>query len=135
MACIGESNGVLALQYVMAATSTLGLVVWSLDGPYYEEKWSMGFGKSLADIEKEHAAGYDLYLLDRIRFQRLNVESGMDLLAFRDGILILRAGNTVFLYNTLIVGMDRVAHVSDLGAGSLFSLTVIPYSMSLVPVN
>ncbi|CAN1224827.1 F-box protein At3g08750 [Linum grandiflorum] len=119
--CIGESNGVL--QYIMV--ESMGLLIWGLDGPFYEEKWSIGFRKSLDDMANEHA-GFKLYI---------RVTVWTDLLAFRDGILMLRAGNNFFLYNTATGGMDRVANVLELGARSLSNPTVLPYSMSLVPLS
>ncbi|CAL1397764.1 unnamed protein product [Linum trigynum] len=128
VACVGEADG--KLQYVMVSME--GLLVWGLED-LYEGKWSLEYTKSLADMEKEHAE-FSLNLQQVLRMQELK-ERWVDPLAFRDGILMLRVSNTVFSYNTRNGGMNRVAHVTEFGTESMFDSIVVPYSLSLAPLN
>ncbi|CAL1372620.1 unnamed protein product [Linum trigynum] len=138
VACIGESDG--ELQFVMLSKE--GLRMWVLED-LHGEKWSsLRYERSLADIKYEHAE-FSLDLQEAMRLHQLK-ELKVDALALKDGVLVLRVADNVFLYDMGTDRINRIAHVTELGNGRMFDPKVppymevpkvIPYSMSLVPLN
>ncbi|XP_021669179.2 F-box protein At5g49610-like isoform X2 [Hevea brasiliensis] len=125
--CIGDSKG--CLHYIMISEE--GLHVWFLED-YFDCKWSMKHCKTLAAMEQEH--GQFFYNLQERVKQRLTGNPWMDPLAFKDGVLLLRVSNTIYLYHIERCKMDEVCDISKFGTNSMFCPTVLPYSMSLVPL-
>ncbi|CAL1372618.1 unnamed protein product [Linum trigynum] len=119
-ACIGESGG--ELHYVLLSEGRLQ--IWVLEDPS-EGKWSsLRYEKSLADIDNVHPE------------LSLNLQFEMTIpLAFKDGVFLLRVSDDVYLYDTRNDGMKHVAHAAEFGTGSMLDPMVVPYSMSLVPLN
>ncbi|KAE8691719.1 E3 ubiquitin-protein ligase RING1-like [Hibiscus syriacus] len=128
-ACIGDSDG--KLHYILV--SQHGLQVWCLDD-YFECGWSLKISKTLEEIEEQHAQF--LYNLRERVTQRLSVEMEpwIDLLAFKDGYLLMRVSLKIMLYNIETNTLQLVCSISKLGTDSTFC-TVLPYSLSLVPLN
>lgn len=127
--CIGESQG--SLHYIMVSEE--GLHVWFLED-YFDFTWSLKHCKTLAEMEQEHSQFF--YNLEkRVKLRRTVDDSPwMDPLAFKDGVLLLRVSNTIYLYHIERRKMDQVCDISKFGTYSLFCPTVLPYSMSLVPL-
>ncbi|KAJ6411132.1 hypothetical protein OIU84_007814 [Salix udensis] len=129
-ACIGESEG--QLYYVLISEE--GLHVWILED-YFDSTWSLRYTKTLAQIEKEHS-GFFVNLYDRVmHWPRIDDRPWMDPLAFKDGVLVVRISNTIYLYHVDTSKMEEVCETSKFGAMSWTSPTVLPYTMSLVPLG
>ncbi|XVF05159.1 hypothetical protein REPUB_Repub05bG0147800 [Reevesia pubescens] len=128
-ACIGDADG--RLHYILV--SQYGLQVWFLED-YFESIWSLKLSKTLEEMEEEHSQF--LYNLRERVTQRLAVdmEPWVDPLAFKDGYLLMRVSRKIILYNIEKNKMQQVCFLSELGTSSIFG-TVLPYSMSLVPLN
>ncbi|XP_022732040.1 F-box protein At5g07610-like [Durio zibethinus] len=128
-ACIGDSDG--RLHYILV--SQYGFQVWFLED-YFESRWSLKLSKTLEEMEEQHSQF--LYNLRERVTQRLevNMEPWVDPLAFKDGYLLMRVSRKIMLYNIETNKMQIVCFVSKLGTSSIFG-TVLPYSLSLVPLN
>ncbi|KAG5229671.1 F-box protein [Salix suchowensis] len=128
-ACIGESEG--QLYYVLISEE--GFHVWILED-YFDSTWSLRYTKTLGQIEKEHS-GFFVNLYDRVmHWPRIDDRPWMDPLAFKDGVLVVRISNTIYLYHVDTSKMEEVCETSKFGAMSWASPTVLPYTMSLVPL-
>jgi F-box interacting protein len=129
-ACIGESEG--QLYYVLISEE--GLHVWVLED-YFDSTWSLKYSKTLAQIEKEHS-DIMINLYNRVMlWQRIDDRPWMDPLAFKDGVLVVRISNTIYLYHVDTSKMEEVGETSKFGAMSWVSPIVLPYTMSLVPLG
>ncbi|KAJ6294999.1 hypothetical protein OIU76_022981 [Salix suchowensis] len=129
-ACIGESEG--QLYYVLISEE--GFHVWILED-YFDSTWSLRYTKTLGQIEKEHS-GFFVNLYDRVmHWPRIDDRPWMDPLAFKDGVLVVRISNTIYLYHVDTSKMEEVCETSKFGAMSWASPTVLPYTMSLVPLG
>ncbi|KAK8596127.1 hypothetical protein V6N13_000779 [Hibiscus sabdariffa] len=93
-ACIGDSDG--KLHYIIV--SQYGLQVWCIED-YFESRWSLKISKTLEELEEQHTQL--LYNFRQRVTQRLSVEMEpwVDLLAFKDGYLLMRVSLKIMLYN------------------------------------
>ncbi|XP_044466750.1 F-box protein At5g49610-like isoform X2 [Mangifera indica] len=129
-ACIGEYDG--KLHYVMVSEN--GLHVWCLED-YFEFQWTLKHSKTLDELEEEHP---EFFCNLRVRVgQRKFFESTpwMDPLAFKDGYLLMRVCSNIYLYHVDTNKMKEVCALNELGTYSTFNPIVLPYSLSLVPLN
>ncbi|KAK9266241.1 hypothetical protein L1049_000029 [Liquidambar formosana] len=128
--CIGESEG--RLHYVMISED--GLQVWVLED-YYESKWALKFSVTLEEMEEENPQL--LYNICQRVGQRVAIDmtAWMDPLAFKDGLLFMRVSIKIYLYHIETRKMEELCTLSQLGTNSMFSPTVLPYTMSLVPLT
>lgn len=129
-ACIGESEG--KLHYVLISEE--GLHVWYLED-YYEFKWTLKHCKSLEEIEGEYP---HFFFNLKIRVsQRVSMDTSpwMNPLGFNDGILLMKVCANLYLYDIKNNKMTEACSLQDLNPKSLCYPTVLPYSLSLVPLN
>ncbi|OMO49537.1 hypothetical protein CCACVL1_30938 [Corchorus capsularis] len=128
-ACIGDYEG--KLHYILL--SEFGLHVWFLED-IFESKWSLKLSKTLEELEVEHSEFF--YNLREKVTQRLAVdkEPWIDPLAFKDGYLLMRQGRMILQYNIDTNKMKKLCWLYKLGS-ELTSCTVLPFSLSLVPLN
>ncbi|KAK8503519.1 hypothetical protein V6N13_094653 [Hibiscus sabdariffa] len=127
--CIGDSDG--KLHYIIV--SQYGLQVWCIED-YFESRWSLKISKTLEEMEEQHTQL--LYNFRQRVTERLSVgmEPWVDLLAFKDGYLLMRYSLKIMLYNIDTNTMQLLCSDSKLGTPSILS-TVVPYSFSLAPLN
>ncbi|CAL5362729.1 hypothetical protein CsSME_00054205 [Camellia sinensis var. sinensis] len=128
--CIGESEG--KLHYVLISED--GLQVWVLDD-YFDFTWSLKYSIALDEMEREN-----LEFLCNVKQRvasRLTIDMTpwMDPLAFKDGLLFIRVGATIYLLKLGMMKMEELCTLSTLGPNSMISPIVLPYSMSLVPLS
>lgn len=129
VACIGESEG--QLHYIMISEE--GLQVWFLED-YYDYSWSLKHTKTLVEMEKEHSELL-CNLHDKVIENPVDERQWMEPLAFKDGVLVLRVADTVYLYHIETARMKKVCDMSKFGSMSWFCPTVLPYTMSLFTLN
>lgn len=122
--CIGEYKG--HLHYVIL--SAYGLQVWSLE-EIYEAKWVIKFSTTLDQLENENRKLF--YKVAERVSQR--VLSWITLLAFRDGLVLMRVSDRVLMYNVKTRLVEEPCSLSVLGSKTYFGPLVVPYTMSLVP--
>ncbi|KAE9597436.1 putative F-box domain-containing protein [Lupinus albus] len=129
-ACIGESEG--KLHYILI--SDLGLHVWYLED-YYESKWTLKHYKSLEEIEGEYP-NFFFNLKNRV-LERVDVELSpwMNPLSFKDGILLMKVCADLFLYDIENNKIVQTCTLQDLNTKSMSCPTVLPHSLSLVPLT
>ncbi|KAI4301659.1 hypothetical protein L6164_034913 [Bauhinia variegata] len=129
-ACIGESEG--RLHYVMISED--GVDIWFLED-YFEFKWTLKYCKTLEEIEKEYSQFF-VNLRYRVS-QRVCMDSNpwMDPLGYKDGILFMKVCGSLFLHDIENNKMSQACTLEDLNSVSVLHPTVLPYSMSLVPLN
>ncbi|GLT38509.1 hypothetical protein SLA2020_127540 [Shorea laevis] len=127
--CIGECDS--RLHYVMV--SDYGLHVWLLED-YYESRWSLKLSKSLDEMQEEYS-NFSVLRAIAPQWQAANHSPWMDPLAFKDGHLLMRVCLTIFLYDVELNKIKDVCAVSELGNNSTYFPTVLPYTLSLVPLN
>ncbi|XP_057804117.1 F-box protein At5g49610-like [Salvia miltiorrhiza] len=129
--CIGESQDKLC--YVII--SEHGMQLWILEDQF-APKWDLKFHASLDELEGENIAVlYNLEEKIRSRLSR-DVIPWMDPLSFKDGVVLLRVSAAVYLYEFgTRRRMKKLCDVSTLGPKAMFSPIVVPYTMSLVPVE
>lgn len=127
-ACIGESDG--RLHYVMISEE--GLHLWCLED-YFESKWALKYSKPLRTMEKEHPR-----LLCNLHERVMSVYDTetpwVNPLAFKDGLLLMVVSAKIYLYHFETSKVQVVCEAFKLGSSSIFFPTVLPYSMSLVPL-
>ncbi|KAK7302557.1 hypothetical protein RJT34_13449 [Clitoria ternatea] len=128
-ACIGESEG--RLHYVLVSEE--GLHVWYLED-YYEFKWTLSFVKSLEDFEVQ-CPQFCRNLKNRV-LERVSMDIGpwMNPLAFKDGVLLMKVSVYLYLYDINSNKMTLACSVQDLKSLSMCNPTVIPHSLSLLPL-
>lgn len=128
--CIGESDG----QLYYAMVSENGLIIWFLED-YFDFKWNLKYSKTLEVMEEEYSS-FPCNLRERVtRVQTIDSTPWMDPLAFKDGYLLMRVHTNIYLYHVESNKMNEVCFISKLGSYSLYRPTVLPYSLSLVPLN
>ncbi|KAH6815870.1 hypothetical protein C2S51_020690 [Perilla frutescens var. frutescens] len=128
--CIGESEGKLC--YVII--SEHGLQLWILKDQFAAQ-WDLKFYASLDELERENSDV--LYKIEeKVRSQlSRDTFSWMDPMSFKDGMLLLRVSTAVYLYQFDTRMMKKLCDASTLGPKAMFSPIVVPYTMSLVPVE
>lgn len=129
-ACIGESTGIL--HYVMVSEE--GLHVWYLED-YYELKWALKFWKSLEEIEGENSRFFCNLKNRVLQRESVDVNPWVDPLGFKDGVLLMKVCANLYLYDIEKNLMAEACNLQELNSNFLPYPTVIPYSMSLVPLN
>lgn len=128
--CIGESEG--KLHYI--AISECGIHVWVLEDGF-EAKWEIKQTKTLNSLEAEHQK-FLCNLGERVALRGSSQMSPwMDPMAFKDGWLVMRVSARILMYNVESNKMKQVCTLSELGSASMFAPMVLPYSLSLVPLN
>ena len=128
--CIGESKGLL--HFIMICED--GIIVWCLDD-YFEAKWTLKHSKQLQMIEDENPnMFFKLYkIMQRKRLP--GMEPYMDPWAFKDEVLLMRVFSTVYFYHIETGKVVEVCNVASLGPNAFVSPPVIPYSLSLIPLD
>lgn len=128
--CIGESEA--KLYYVIISED--GLQLWVLED-YFASQWELKITISLDELEKENPKVF--YRISEKIAHRLcrDIVAWMDPLAFKDGILLLRVSVNVYSYEFDVRRMKKLCDVKSLGPKSMFSPVVVPYTMSLVPLD
>ena len=128
-ACIGDSEG--RMHYAMV--SEKGLHIWFLED-FFESKWTLKHSKSLREIEEEHPRFYNLHqrVTEAVTY---HMEPWMVPLAIKDGLLLLRVSTKLYLYEIETCSVKQACSLSKLGPHIMFCPVVLPYSMSLVPLN
>ncbi|KAL6524600.1 hypothetical protein OROHE_016271 [Orobanche hederae] len=128
--CIGEWQGKLC--YVIVSEN--GLQLWVLED-HFASTWELRTNISLDLLEKENQ--YVVYKLsEKVKSRSCReTPAWMDPLSFKDGILLVRVSVNVYLYEFETRRMRKLCHVSSLGPKSMFSPIVVPYTMSLVPLD
>lgn len=122
-ACIGESNG--KLHCIIIAGSILGL--WSLEDNINFE-WKLEFSRPVWELG-EVDFGLNLFqTLDRSSSQ-------VDLLAYKDGFLLIRVGDKVHLYQVETNIRTEISSIPSMSDSSTERFTVVPYSLSVVPLK
>lgn len=133
--CIGESQG--KLNYVMI--SEYGLQLWVLED-HFASKWDLKFCVSLDELERENLTVL-FNLEEKIQTQSSRMVNGwkdpseVDPLAFKDGVMLVRVATSFYLYEFGKGKMKKLCDVSTLGPKAMFSPIVVPYTMSLAPVE
>ncbi|KAK7251122.1 hypothetical protein RIF29_34049 [Crotalaria pallida] len=129
-ACIGESEG--RLHYVLI--SEQGLHVWYLED-YYEFKWTLKHSKSLEEIEREFSQFF-FNLKTRVSM-RMSADSSpwMNPLGFKDGLLLMKVCANLYVYDIHNNSCAEACALHDLNSESMTCPTVLPHSLSLVPLN
>ncbi|KAG9158663.1 hypothetical protein Leryth_024182 [Lithospermum erythrorhizon] len=122
--CIGESEGML--HYVLL--SEHGLQLWMLED-CFASQWGVKYSISLKELEA-HNHGI-LFNLTEV----LKVVTWLALLAFKDGILFMRVSGNIYSFDFETRRAKKLCDLSTLGAAILFPPIVIPYSLSLVPLD
>ncbi|TKY69379.1 F-box protein [Spatholobus suberectus] len=125
--CIGESEG--RLHYVVV--SEQGVHVWCLED-YYEFKWTIVYCKSLEEVEGEWPHFF-MNLKSHV-LERVN-GPWVDPLAFKDGILLMKVCVNLYLYDVKNNKMTQACSIQDLKSQCMFNPTVLPHSLSLLPVK
>lgn len=131
-ACIGESEG--KLHYVQVSEE--GLHVWYLEvEDYYEFKWTLKHFKTLEEIEGEYPHFF-LNLKNRVS-ERVSLDTTpwMNPLGFKDGVLLMKVSINLYIYDIKNSKMVQACSVLDLNPKSMSHPTVLPHSLSLVPLN
>ncbi|OIW09776.1 hypothetical protein TanjilG_32214 [Lupinus angustifolius] len=129
-ACIGESEG--KLHYVLISEE--GLHIWYLED-YYDFQWTLKHCKTLDEIEGEFP-DFFFNLKNRVSM-RVSVDSSpwMNPLDFKDGILLMKVCVNLYLYDINSNKIVQACTVHDLNSESMSCPTVLPHSLSLVPLN
>ncbi|KAL9674973.1 hypothetical protein QQ045_003172 [Rhodiola kirilowii] len=122
--CIGESEG--QLHYVLL--SVYGLQVWALE-EIYEPKWIIKFSTTLEELENENN---DLFYKVAERVSQRSL-SWISLLAFRDGVLLMRVGIQVLFFDINSKLVEEPCSLSVLGTQTIYGALAIPFTMTLVP--
>ncbi|KAL5724776.1 hypothetical protein ACHQM5_007996 [Ranunculus cassubicifolius] len=128
--CIGESGG--CLHYIKI--SEAGLENWVLTCTS-EPDWKLKYSKSLISMELEYPRY--LYNMAKRVTSRLSTdaEPWVNPLAFKDGLLFITVCSNVYSYNFETKRMDKLCSRDSLGPNAYASPIVLPYSMSLVPLE
>ncbi|KAM3381419.1 F-box protein like [Capsicum galapagoense] len=125
--CMGEAEG--KLTYVLI--SEHGLQLWVLKD-HFTSQWDLTFTISLELLEKEN------YLLKVAENLASNCNSGIPwigTLAFKDNTLLMRVAADIYVYQFETRKMRHLCSLSALAPKPFFSATVVPYTMSLVPLS
>lgn len=125
--CIGECDG--QLHYVLISED--GLQLWVLEEPY-ACTWDLKHLIPLDKFEEENRV-----FVYNIREKITATTDGpcLDLLVFKDGLLFMRYLLDFFLLDFHTGKLKWFCNVSNFGRMSLISPIVLPYTMSLVPLD
>ncbi|XP_022134806.1 F-box protein At5g07610-like [Momordica charantia] len=128
--CIGESKGLL--HFIMICE--YGIIVWCLED-YFETKWMLKHSKRLQVIEEENPKMFfKLY-----NSTQHKVVKGMDPwinpIAFKDEVLLMRVYGIFYSYHTETGKVVEVCSLNSLGPNPWADPSVLPYSLSLVPLD
>lgn len=127
--CIGESEE--KLHYVIISKE--GILVWALEDDV-DFNWGLKYFVDLDEMEQENSEFFYNLKTTVANCMSMRMTPYMNPLAYKDGVLLMRASNKIYLYNFDMRKMYEVCDVSDLGSNSMFSPIVLPFSMSLVPL-
>ncbi|KAF7130608.1 hypothetical protein RHSIM_Rhsim10G0188800 [Rhododendron simsii] len=126
--CIGESEGKLHCVLI----TELGIHVWALED-YLDLNWACRYSITLEEMEAENSEF--LCNVQQRMASGIDTAPWMDPLAFKDGLLFMRVATKIYLYNFEPRKMEELCTLSMLGPNSMISPIVLPYSMSLVPLD
>ncbi|KAL9690887.1 hypothetical protein QQ045_011299 [Rhodiola kirilowii] len=118
--CIGESEG--QLNYVLL--SVYGLQVWALED-IYEPKWIIKSSTTLEELENEN----NVLVAEWVKHSFID---WVVLLAFRDGVVLVRFGPRVFILDINSKLLEERCRFSALGIHAIYDPLVVPYTMTLV---
>lgn len=128
--CIGASSG--KLHCVLLSED--GIQLWVLLD-HFDSLWDLTFSISLDDMENENPE-FLYNLADKLSHQGTNgMFPWFDLLAFSDGILFTKVATNVCSYNFESRKMNRLCNLYDLGMNSMYFPIVVPYTMTLAPLD
>ncbi|TKY69378.1 F-box protein [Spatholobus suberectus] len=108
-----------------------GVHVWCLED-YYEFKWTIVHSKSLEEIEGEWPHFFmnlKNHVLERMNGPWVNP------LAFKDGLLLMKVCVNLYLYDVKNNKMTQACSTQDLKSQCMFNPTVLPHSLSLIPLS
>lgn len=128
--CIGESEG--KLHYVLV--SEHGLQIWVLKD-WFASQWELKLSVTLDKLEEENPellCNVQERVASRIT---IDMVPWIDPLAFKDGLLLMRGSTDIFSYHFETRKLRKLGKLSMLGGNSMFSPTVLPYVMRLVPMS
>ncbi|KAK1384557.1 E3 ubiquitin-protein ligase RING1-like [Heracleum sosnowskyi] len=126
--CIGEWDG--QLHYVLISED--GLQLWVLE-EQYTSQWDLKCSISLDKFEEENRAFF-YNIRDKIT-AATNSSPLIDPLVFKDGKLFMRITIDIFLFDFEAGKLKILCDLHQLGRNSMNSPTVLPYTMSLVPLD
>lgn len=128
--CIGELEGKLHCVII----SVEGVQLWIIDDEFASQ-WSLNVSLSLEELEKANADV--LYNVKNKVAGHVSKETDpwLDPLAFKDGMMLVRASTNVYLYKFETGRMRKLCDIETLGPKSMYSPIVVPYAMSLVPLE
>ena len=111
-----------------------GLHLWCLEDNF-ECEWVLKHWLSLEAMESEYP-GFFCNLRERVAQSETGAHDTpwVNPLAFEDGLLLLRVSTKIYLFNFDTSEMQEVCEAAELGPSAMFFPTVVPYSMSLVPL-
>lgn len=129
--CIGESKGRLC--YVIISED--GLQLWVLED-YFASQWALNTCITLKELERENSSVLsNIYKKMASSINRGTLPHWIDPLAFKDGMLFVRVATSIYLFRFETRKMKKLTEISMLGLNPMDSPTVIPYTMSLVPLG
>ncbi|XP_017245219.1 putative F-box protein At4g10190 [Daucus carota subsp. sativus] len=126
--CIGECDG--RLHYVLI--SEHGLQLWVLE-EQYTSQWDLKCSISLDKFEEENRV-FAYNVREKITGPPAS-SPWIDPLVFKDGMLLMKITTDIFLFDFEAVKLKRLCSLYQLGPNSSNSSIVLPYTMSLVPLD
>ncbi|GAB2219955.1 hypothetical protein Droror1_Dr00007596 [Drosera rotundifolia] len=128
--CIGESGRKLHCVTI----SQDGVLVWVLI-ENFDSQWTLTWSIPLKKMEEENKQ-YLYNLAARVELQTIDEFSPyMMALAFKDGLLVLTISFNLFFYDIQKKKLEKLCSMDELGKKSIMNPTVLPFSLSLVPVS
>ncbi|OIS97432.1 f-box protein [Nicotiana attenuata] len=128
--CLGEAEG--RLHYVLICEH--GLQLWVLEDRFTSQ-WDLTYTISLKELENEN----NKYLFKIAEKLASNFTTDdipwIGTLAFKDNILLMRVSVNIYLYHFETRKMRHLCSLSALAPKPFFVATVVPYTMSLVPLS
>lgn len=126
--CIGECDG--QLHYVLISED--GLQLWVLE-EQYTSQWDLKCSISLDKFEEENRV-FVCNISEKVT-AATNPSPEIDPLVFKDGMLFMRITTDIFLFDFEAGKLKMLCNLYQLGRNSMNSPIVIPYTMSLVPLD
>ncbi|KAI3941642.1 hypothetical protein MKX01_018232 [Papaver californicum] len=126
--CIGEFNG--QLHYITIKNT--GMQVWILEN-YYASEWVLESCISL-DIMEQNNPTIIHNAAERMEYP-CDQNPYMDPLAFQDGLLLMKVCSMIVSYRLETGEIKELCTYDPLGPNSFINPIVLPYSMSLVPLQ
>ncbi|KAL8135075.1 hypothetical protein AgCh_009916 [Apium graveolens] len=126
--CIGECDG--KLHYVLISED--GFQLWVLE-EQYTSQWDLKCFINLDKFEEQNRVfAYNI----RDKFTAaFNSSPWIDPLVFKDGMLFMRMTTDFYLFDFVAGKLKMLSNVYQLGPNSMNFPTVLPYTMSLVPLD